>query len=126
MASPKGMGTKAAQLDFGKAQKGSPGGETDMLVGRPPTPPPVSWSEPHGTTPTFYLVALGAEGVAWVTGTWLAAPAAGQLPVVGSTLVTFGAHHVGQTQAAPTLLVTRHVLPGPQDAAVTACKKEGC
>lgn len=71
--------------------------------------------------PAMYLVALGTEGVVRVTGTWLAAPAAGQLPVVASALVTFGAHHVGQTQAASTLLITRHVPPGTQDAAVTAC-----
>ena len=72
-----------------------------------------------------YLVALGAEGVVRVAGTGLAAPAAGQLPVVGGTLVTLGAHHVGQTQAAPSLLVTRHVPPGAQDTAVTPCTGEG-
>lgn len=77
-----------------------------------------------GATLAVYLVALGAEGVVWVTGTGLAAPAAGQLPVVGSTLVTFGSHHMGQTQAAPTLLVTWHVLLRPQHTAVTACRSK--
>ena len=60
-----------------------------------------------------------------VAGTGLAAPAAGQLPVVGGTLVTLGAHHVGQTHAAPSFLVTRHVPPGAQDTAVTACTGKG-
>lgn len=91
-----------------------------MLVGSP-----LSCSGPHGATPTTYLVAVGAEGVVWVAGTWLAAPATGQLPVVGSALVTFGAHHVGQTQATATLLITGHVPPGPQDTAVTACRRGG-
>lgn len=59
-----------------------------------------------------YLVALGAEGVAWVTRTGLAASATGQLPVGRGTLVTFGAHHVGKTQAAPTFLLTRHISSG--------------
>jgi hypothetical protein len=79
-----------------------------------------------GSTPTSYLVALGTEGVVRVTGTWFTASAAGQLPVEGSTLVTFGAHYIGQTQAAPTLLITGHIPPGPQDTAVTACGREGC
>lgn len=91
-----------------------------MLVGRPPLLLRSPWGHP-----TSYLVALGAEGVVRVTGTWLAAPAAGQLPVVRSTLVTFGSHHIGQTQAAPTLLVTGHVPTGPQDAAVTTCRRVG-
>jgi hypothetical protein len=72
-----------------------------------------------GTLPCE-LVALGTEGVVRVTGTWFTASAAGQLPVEGSTLVTFGAHYIGQTQAAPTLLITGHIPPGPQDTAVTA------
>lgn len=59
-----------------------------------------------------YLVALWAERVAWVTGTGLATPATGQLPVGRGTLVTFGAYHIGQTQAAPTFLLTRHISPG--------------
>lgn len=75
-----------------------------------------------GGHPLLYLVALGAEGTLRVTGTGLTAPTTGQLPVVGSALVTFGAHHVGQTQALPTLLVARHVPTRPQDAAVTACR----
>lgn len=79
----------------------------------------------RGGQPAVYLVALGAEGVARVAGTGLAAPAAGQLPVVGGTLVTLGAHHVGQTHAAPRLLVTRHVPPGAQDTTVTACTGGG-
>lgn len=79
----------------------------------------------RGGRPAAYLVALGAEGVVRVAGTGLAAPAAGQLPVVGGTLVTLGAHHVGQTHAAPRLLVTWHVPPGAQDATVTACTGGG-
>lgn len=59
-----------------------------------------------------YLVALGTEGVPWVTGTGLTAPTTGQFPVGRGTLVTFGAHHVGQAQAAPTFLLTRHITPG--------------
>lgn len=65
------------------------------------------------------LVTLGAEGVTRVTGTGLTAPATGQLPVGRGALITFGAHHIGQTQAAPSFLLTRHISPGTQDAAVT-------
>lgn len=121
VAFPKGMATNQPSLTLERPRRAA-------LEGRPTCwwAGPRPCAGPHGTTPTFYLVALGAEGVIWVARTGLAAPAAGQLPVVGSTLVTFGAHHVGQTQAAPTLLITWHVLPGPQDAAVAACKKEGC
>lgn len=86
--------------------------------------PPFLRRDP-GAHRLLYLVALGAEGVVRVTGTRFTAPTAGQLPVVGSTLVTFGAHHVGQTQTLPTLLIARHVPTRPQEAAVTACRREG-
>lgn len=69
-----------------------------------------------------YLVALGAQGLAGVTGAWLTALAAGQLPVVGGTLVTAGAQYMGQTQAAATLFITGHVRPGAQGTAFTACR----
>lgn len=100
-----------AQPDLGKAQRGSVGG--------------THAGGSSGAALAVYLVALGAEGVVRVTGTGLAAPATGQLPVVGSTLVAFGSHHMGQTQAAPTLLVTWHVLPRPQHTAVTAYRSKG-
>lgn len=112
---PKALATEQPSLTL-ERPRGAVGGDMDVL----------SCPGAHGVTPTTYRVALGAEGVVWVTGTRLAAPAAGQLPVVGSTLVTFGAHHMGQAQAAPALLFTRHVPSGPQDAAVTACRREGC
>ena len=104
------MGTEPDQSDFGKTRRAALGGDRGW------------WARPLSSS---YLVALGAEGVVRVTGTRLTAPTAGQLPVVGSALVTFGAHHVGQTQAVPALLITRHVPTRPQDVAVTACRREG-
>lgn len=115
VASPRRMGQKQPSLTLGSMQG------RQRQVGKPAFP----WRDP-GDHPLLYLVALGSEGVVRVTGTRLTAPTAGQLPVVGSTLVTFGAHHMGQTQALPTLLITWHVPTRPQDAAVTACRTEGC
>lgn len=103
--------------DYGKTREqckgGKEGGDRDRRDTERETrrQGPSVIEEPLGRCHS-YLVALGAERVAWVTGTGLTAPATGQLPVGRGALVTFGAHHIGQTQAAPTFLLTRHISPG--------------
>lgn len=117
MASQRGWGQEQPSLTLERPGRAAWRGMDALVCG------PLSCSGAHGATPTAYLVALGAEGVVWVAGTRLTAPATGQLPVVGGALIALGAHHVGQTQAAAALLITGHVPPGPQDTAVTACRR---
>lgn len=64
-----------------------------------------------------YLVAVDAVGTTGVALAGPAAPATRHVPVPSCTLVTFGAHHVGQTGAAPCLIITGHILPRSQDVA---------
>lgn len=69
---------------------------------------------------TCELVTLGAVGIVRVAVARLTAPATGHLPVIGSTLITLGTNHIGQTEATASLLITGHVSPRSQDATVTA------
>lgn len=61
-----------------------------------------------------YLVAVGAVGTTGVALTGPAAPATRHVPVPSCTLVTVGAHHIGQAGAAPRLIIAGHILPCSQ------------
>lgn len=64
-----------------------------------------------------YLVAVDAVGTTGVALAGPAAPATRHVPVPSCTLVTVGAHHVGQAGAAPRLIIAGHILPCSQHVA---------
>lgn len=64
-----------------------------------------------------YLVAVDAVGTTGVALAGPAAPATRHVPMPSCTLVTVGAHHVGQAGAAPRLIIAGHILPCSQHVA---------
>lgn len=71
------------------------------------------------------LVAVDAVGTTGVALAGPAAPATRHVPMPSCTLVTVGAHHVGQAGAAPRLIIAGHILPCSQHVAGASAAAQG-